>query len=81
MIMETTPLEKTGTKPTENITLTFDHDPYEYFIITDKNFGQDYFKDRLVKGSVWRMDGKEYSFDERVNYYGFKRIDQCHSTK
>ena len=75
MTMETTPLEKIGTKPIEGITITLDHDPYQYFTITDKNFGQEYFMDRLVKGSVWRMDGREYASHEQVNYYIFKRID------
>lgn len=65
------PSVPTGTKPTE-FTIVVDHDPNEWFCLSDKNI-----KDtkKLKKGSVWRVDGKEYSIDEQVNWYVFRRVD------
>jgi hypothetical protein len=65
-------LEQIGTKPIETFTIKVDHDPDQWLCISDKNRKD---LDKLEKGSVWRVDGKDYKFDEQVNYYVLRRVD------
>ena len=73
MITEDQQLEQTGTKPTE-FKIILDPDPQDYFCISDKNLGDTAGK--LTKGSVWRLAGRDYAYDEQINYYVFRRCDR-----
>lgn len=59
------------TEPT--LTLILDHDPSQYLCISDKDIHD--LNTKLVNGSVWRMDGKQYDIDRQMNYYVFRRLD------
>lgn len=59
-------------KPIDTFTITLDHDPDKFLCISDKNRKD---LDKLVNGSVWRVDGQDYSYDEQINWYVLRRID------
>ena len=74
-------MAETGTKPTELLTIKVDYEPREYLGISDKHISdKSYLQERLRPGSVWLCAGKEYSYDERVNYYLLKRMDYKDAT-
>ena len=71
--METTPLERIGTKLTDTFTITLDHDHSEYCVFPVEY--EKYGTDNLKVGSVWVVRGRDYNYDEQKNYVVLRRVD------